>query len=196
MATTVVARGLPAPLPTSWGRLRDSPELVLTPTVRQVWTGLPAEQRANAVIFAVDYGEAGALDGRPQQRGREQDDAESGEFGAPALRMRAGRQARSVPASGRHRGGFDRVRKQALPRDFRERPEQHDPAIPIWTLGGTFQPGTSQAIAMYISFTGSLPCKRTTEQHEGRFTRAIRGACPARRESLSLCRRLPVRHAD
>ncbi|MFC5674845.1 hypothetical protein [Streptomyces incanus] len=29
--------------------------------MRQVWTGLPPEQRANAVIFAADYGEAGAI---------------------------------------------------------------------------------------------------------------------------------------
>ncbi|MYR55300.1 hypothetical protein GTY54_03230, partial [Streptomyces sp. SID625] len=33
----------------------------LVGTVRQVWTGLPPEQRANAVIFAADYGEAGAI---------------------------------------------------------------------------------------------------------------------------------------
>ncbi|WP_371631237.1 glycosyltransferase family 39 protein [Streptomyces sp. NBC_00341] len=33
----------------------------LVGTVRQVWTGLPAEQRANAVLFAADYGEAGAV---------------------------------------------------------------------------------------------------------------------------------------
>jgi hypothetical protein len=33
----------------------------LVDTVGQVWTGLPAEQRANAVIFAADYGEAGAI---------------------------------------------------------------------------------------------------------------------------------------
>ncbi len=33
----------------------------LVGTVRQVWTGLPAGQRANAVIFAADYGEAGAI---------------------------------------------------------------------------------------------------------------------------------------
>ncbi|MEV7401835.1 glycosyltransferase family 39 protein [Streptomyces sp. NPDC091267] len=30
-------------------------------TVRQAWNGLPPEQRANAVIFAADYGEAGAI---------------------------------------------------------------------------------------------------------------------------------------
>lgn len=33
----------------------------LVGTVRQVWTGLPSEQRANAVIVAADYGEAGAI---------------------------------------------------------------------------------------------------------------------------------------
>lgn len=33
----------------------------LVGTVRQVWTGLPPGQRANAVIFAADYGEAGAI---------------------------------------------------------------------------------------------------------------------------------------
>ncbi|MEU5538979.1 glycosyltransferase family 39 protein [Streptomyces sp. NPDC020362] len=33
----------------------------LVGTVRQVWTGLPAGQRENAVIFAADYGEAGAI---------------------------------------------------------------------------------------------------------------------------------------
>ncbi|MFE7116488.1 hypothetical protein ACFU99_13850 [Streptomyces sp. NPDC057654] len=33
----------------------------LVDTVRQVRTGLPPEQRANAVIFAEDYGEAGAI---------------------------------------------------------------------------------------------------------------------------------------
>ncbi|MFF3171537.1 ArnT family glycosyltransferase [Streptomyces sp. NPDC057900] len=33
----------------------------LVSTVRQVWTGLPAGQRANAVVFAADYGEAGAV---------------------------------------------------------------------------------------------------------------------------------------
>ncbi|MFE7710284.1 ArnT family glycosyltransferase [Streptomyces sp. NPDC057486] len=33
----------------------------LVGTVRQVWTGLPAGQRANAVIFAADYSEAGAI---------------------------------------------------------------------------------------------------------------------------------------
>ncbi|WP_310727230.1 glycosyltransferase family 39 protein [Streptomyces sp. N2A] len=33
----------------------------LVGTVRQVWTRLPAEQRANAVIFAADYSEAGAI---------------------------------------------------------------------------------------------------------------------------------------
>ncbi|MFH8342872.1 hypothetical protein [Streptomyces sp. AM6-12] len=33
----------------------------LVGTVRQVWTGLPPEQRANAVIFTADYGEAGAI---------------------------------------------------------------------------------------------------------------------------------------
>ncbi|MFJ6215481.1 ArnT family glycosyltransferase [Streptomyces sp. NPDC092296] len=33
----------------------------LVGTVRQVWTELPPEQRANAVIFAADYGEAGAI---------------------------------------------------------------------------------------------------------------------------------------
>ncbi|MDI5970980.1 glycosyltransferase family 39 protein [Streptomyces sp. SL13] len=34
----------------------------LVGTVRQVWTGLPAGQRADAVIFAADYSEAGAVD--------------------------------------------------------------------------------------------------------------------------------------
>ena len=33
----------------------------LVGTVRQVWTGLPPGQRANAVIFTADYGEAGAI---------------------------------------------------------------------------------------------------------------------------------------
>ncbi|MBO0914854.1 ArnT family glycosyltransferase [Streptomyces laculatispora] len=33
----------------------------LVGTVEQVWTGLPSEQRANAVIFAADYSEAGAI---------------------------------------------------------------------------------------------------------------------------------------
>ncbi|MEW2624882.1 glycosyltransferase family 39 protein [Streptomyces sp. NPDC048106] len=33
----------------------------LVGTVRQVWSGLPAERRAHAVIFAADYGEAGAV---------------------------------------------------------------------------------------------------------------------------------------
>ncbi|WP_234441970.1 glycosyltransferase family 39 protein [Streptomyces sp. NRRL S-1448] len=33
----------------------------LVGTVRQVWSGIPAEQRANAVIFAADYSEAGAI---------------------------------------------------------------------------------------------------------------------------------------
>ena len=30
-------------------------------TVRSVWTSLPASQRATAVIFTADYGEAGAI---------------------------------------------------------------------------------------------------------------------------------------
>jgi hypothetical protein len=34
----------------------------LVGTVRQVWTGLPPEQRAHAALFADDYGEAGAID--------------------------------------------------------------------------------------------------------------------------------------
>jgi 4-amino-4-deoxy-L-arabinose transferase-like glycosyltransferase len=34
----------------------------LVGTVRDVWTSLPARQRAGAVIFAADYGEAGAID--------------------------------------------------------------------------------------------------------------------------------------
>ncbi|MFD8145313.1 ArnT family glycosyltransferase [Streptomyces sp. NPDC059708] len=33
----------------------------LVGTVRQVWNGLPPGQRANAVIFTADYGEAGAI---------------------------------------------------------------------------------------------------------------------------------------
>ncbi|MFF1923428.1 ArnT family glycosyltransferase [Streptomyces sp. NPDC058221] len=33
----------------------------LVGSVQQVWAGLPAGQRANAVIFAADYGEAGAI---------------------------------------------------------------------------------------------------------------------------------------
>ncbi|MFJ4926486.1 hypothetical protein [Streptomyces sp. NPDC088736] len=45
---------------TNSGESLGRPQLV--GTVRQVWTGLPARQRANAVIFTADYGEAGALD--------------------------------------------------------------------------------------------------------------------------------------
>ncbi|MFB7619903.1 ArnT family glycosyltransferase [Kitasatospora sp. NPDC056181] len=41
------------------GETQGWPQLV--GTVRQVWTGLPVEQRANAVIFAADYSEAGAI---------------------------------------------------------------------------------------------------------------------------------------
>ncbi|MGM0346672.1 ArnT family glycosyltransferase [Streptomyces sp. Adlamb9] len=41
------------------GETQGWPRLV--GTVRQVWTGLPAERRAHAVIFAADYGEAGAV---------------------------------------------------------------------------------------------------------------------------------------
>lgn len=44
---------------TNSGESLGWPQLV--GTVRQVWTGLPPEQRANAVIFAADYGEAGAI---------------------------------------------------------------------------------------------------------------------------------------
>jgi hypothetical protein len=33
----------------------------LVGTVRTVWTSLPPRQRANAVIFTADYGEAGAI---------------------------------------------------------------------------------------------------------------------------------------
>ncbi|WP_329318560.1 MULTISPECIES: ArnT family glycosyltransferase [unclassified Streptomyces] len=44
---------------TNSGESLGWPQLV--GTVRQVWTGLPAGQRANAVIFTADYGEAGAL---------------------------------------------------------------------------------------------------------------------------------------
>ncbi|MFE3265016.1 hypothetical protein [Streptomyces sp. NPDC059215] len=45
---------------TNSGESLGRPQLV--GTVRQVWTGLPAGQRANAVIFTAGYGEAGALD--------------------------------------------------------------------------------------------------------------------------------------
>jgi hypothetical protein len=41
------------------GETQGWPQLV--GTVAQVWNGLPAEQRANAVIFAADYSEAGAV---------------------------------------------------------------------------------------------------------------------------------------
>ncbi|THA70139.1 glycosyltransferase family 39 protein [Streptomyces sp. A0958] len=44
---------------TNSGETLGRPQLV--GTVRQVWTGLPPEQRADAVIFAADYGEAGAI---------------------------------------------------------------------------------------------------------------------------------------
>ncbi|MFG2600232.1 ArnT family glycosyltransferase [Streptomyces sp. NPDC048462] len=44
---------------TNSGETLGWPQLV--GTVRQVWNGLPAGQRANAVIFAADYGEAGAV---------------------------------------------------------------------------------------------------------------------------------------
>ncbi|WP_328314757.1 glycosyltransferase family 39 protein [Streptomyces sp. NBC_00442] len=44
---------------TNSGESLGWPQLV--GTVRQVWTGLPARQRTDAVIFAVDYGEAGAV---------------------------------------------------------------------------------------------------------------------------------------
>lgn len=44
---------------TNSGESLGWPQLV--GTVRQVWTGLPPGQRANAVIFAADYGEAGAI---------------------------------------------------------------------------------------------------------------------------------------
>ncbi|GGM96934.1 ArnT family glycosyltransferase [Streptomyces fuscichromogenes] len=44
---------------TNSGESLGWPQLV--GTVRQVWTGLPAGQRANALIFTADYGEAGAI---------------------------------------------------------------------------------------------------------------------------------------
>ncbi|MYS24154.1 Dolichyl-phosphate-mannose-protein mannosyltransferase [Streptomyces sp. DvalAA-14] len=44
---------------TNSGQSLGWPQLV--GTVRQVWTGLPPGQRAHAVIFTADYGEAGAI---------------------------------------------------------------------------------------------------------------------------------------
>ncbi|MFD4978530.1 ArnT family glycosyltransferase [Streptomyces sp. NPDC058382] len=63
-STTAWAYGVD---PTS-GETLGRPQVV--GTVRQVWTGLPAGQRANAVIFAADYSEAGAVNelGQPWRR--------------------------------------------------------------------------------------------------------------------------------
>ncbi|MBD0742628.1 glycosyltransferase family 39 protein [Streptomyces sp. CBMA152] len=66
LSAVVVLPVLPASA-TAWtygispisGETQGWPQLV--GTVRQVWNGLPAEQRANAVIFAADYSEAGAI---------------------------------------------------------------------------------------------------------------------------------------